>query len=131
MVDQADQATILCTSNMQYTGLGGANVHRLVALADLKQLEPVLVTVADKQVAVVRVEDEVFAFAATCTHRAAPMANGAVTWKRTILCPWHLGSLQPPHRRSQGGPPCQPLPCYSVTVTDGTAYLDVAPSEQA
>jgi 3-phenylpropionate/trans-cinnamate dioxygenase ferredoxin component len=111
--------------------LGGTNVHRLAALADLKQLEPVLVTVADEQVAVVRVGDEVFAFAPTCTHRAAPMANGAVTWKRTILCPWHLGTFSLRTGEPKAGPPGQPLPCYPVTVTDGTAYLAAAPSEQA
>jgi nitrite reductase/ring-hydroxylating ferredoxin subunit len=106
-------------------------VHRLAALADLKQLEPVLVTVADEQIAVVRVEDEVYAFSPTCTHRAAPMIDGAVTWKRTILCPWHLGTFSLRTGEAKAGPPDRPLPCYPVTVTDGTAYLDAVPADPA
>lgn len=102
-------------------------MHRLAALADLKQLEPILVTVAEQPVAVVRVEDEVFAFAALCTHRAAPMTAGAVTRKRTILCLWHLGTFSLRTGEAKAGPPDQPLPLYPVSVVDGVAYLDAGP----
>jgi nitrite reductase/ring-hydroxylating ferredoxin subunit len=106
-------------------------VHRLAALADLEQLEPVLVTVAGQAVAVVRIEDEVFAFSALCTHRAAPMTSGAVTWKRTVLCPWHLGTFSLRTGAAKAGPPDQPLPLYPVTVIDRVAYLAAGPAEDA
>jgi nitrite reductase/ring-hydroxylating ferredoxin subunit len=111
--------------------LGGTQVHRLAAIADLEQLKPILVTVAGQQVAVVRIEDEVFAFAALCTHRAAPMTSGAVTWKRTVLCPWHLGTFSLRTGEAKAGPPDQPLPLYPVTVVDGVAYLDAEPARRA
>jgi nitrite reductase/ring-hydroxylating ferredoxin subunit len=103
-------------------------VHRLAAVTDLEQLQPILVSVAGQQVAVVLIEDEVFAFAALCTHRAAPMTGGAVTWKRTVLCPWHLGTFSLRTGAATSGPPDQPLPLYPVTVVDGVAYLDAAPA---
>jgi nitrite reductase/ring-hydroxylating ferredoxin subunit len=103
-------------------------VQRLAALADLEQLEPILVVVAGQQVAVVRIEDEVFAFAALCTHRAAPMTRGAVTWKRAVLCPWHLGTFSLRTGEAKAGPPDQPLPVYPVSVVDGVAYLNAEPT---
>src|ERR1700761_554548 len=99
---------------MQYVASRRSAVHRLAAVADLEQLKPILVTVAGQQVAVVRIEDEVVAFAALCTHRAAPMTGGAVTWKRTILCPWHLGAFSLRTGEAKAGPPDQPLPLYPV-----------------
>jgi apoptosis-inducing factor 3 len=106
-------------------------VHRLAALADLEQLQPILVKAADQEVAVVRIQDEVFAFAATCTHRAAPMIKGAVTWKRTVLCPWHLGTFSLLTGEAKAGPTDRPLPLYPVTIVDGVAYLTADPAQPA
>ncbi|HEY3062589.1 MAG TPA: Rieske 2Fe-2S domain-containing protein [Chloroflexota bacterium] len=46
-----------------------------------------------------------YAFSARCTHRPAPLADGAVTWKRTLICPWHLGTFDLRDGRILAGPP--------------------------
>jgi nitrite reductase/ring-hydroxylating ferredoxin subunit len=97
--------------------------HRLAALTELRQLEPVLAVVDGRGVAVVRIEDEVYAFAATCTHRPGPLYKGAVTWKRTVLCPWHLGTFNLRTGKAMAGPPTDPLQTYPVDVVDGVVWL--------
>jgi nitrite reductase/ring-hydroxylating ferredoxin subunit len=106
-------------------------VLRLAALAELEQLEPVLVRVSGEQFTLVRIDDEVFAFAATCTHREAPLADGAVTRKRTVLCPWHLGTFDLRTGQAKAGPPRRPMRVYPVSVVSGVAYLDTDRTELA
>jgi nitrite reductase/ring-hydroxylating ferredoxin subunit len=104
-------------------------VHRLAALAELTELEPLVVTLDGVDIAVVRIDDEAFAFAPTCTHRAAPLIKGAVTRKRTILCPWHLGTFRLTDGTALAGPQSNPLPTYPLVIVDGTAFLDAEPSD--
>jgi nitrite reductase/ring-hydroxylating ferredoxin subunit len=103
--------------------LGVCDVHRLAALTDLVPLEPVLVDAGGRTVAVVLVGDEVYAFSPTCTHRAAPLVDGAVTWKHTVLCPWHLGTFSLRTGRAVAGPATRPLAVYPVAVRDGEVFL--------
>ena len=103
-------------------------MQRLATLSDLVQLEPVLVTVEGRDVAVVLITDEVYAFSPICTHRAAPLIKGAVTWKRTVLCPWHLGTFNLRSGAALAGPCRVPLATYPVTVLDGEVFLDAEPS---
>ena len=98
-------------------------MHRLAALSELTQLQPILVDVGARTIAMVRIEDEVYAFAARCTHRPSPLDKGAVTWKRTILCPWHLGTFNLRTGKAMAGPPVDPLPVYPVEIVDGVAWL--------
>jgi nitrite reductase/ring-hydroxylating ferredoxin subunit len=101
--------------------------HRLTELSSLVQLEPVLIPVGDLEVALVRIEDEVYSFAPMCTHRPGPLVNGAVTWKRRILCPWHLGTFDLRTGRAVAGPPERPLTTYPTEIVDGDVWLLVDP----
>jgi nitrite reductase/ring-hydroxylating ferredoxin subunit len=103
-------------------------VHRLAAVSELEQLRPIVVTLDGRAIAVVRIRDDVYAFSATCSHRAAPLVNGAVTWKHTILCPWHLGTFNLRTGAAIAGPPNEPIPIYPTAVVDGTVYLDADPA---
>jgi len=102
-------------------------MHRLATLSELTELSPVVVTLDGCPITVVRVQSEVYAFSAMCSHRAAPMVDGAVTWKRTILCPWHLGTFDLKTGRAMAGPPDAPIPIYPTVVVDGEVYLDADP----
>jgi nitrite reductase/ring-hydroxylating ferredoxin subunit len=104
-------------------------VHRLAALDELIELEPVVRTLDGVDIAVVRIDDEAFAFAPTCTHRAAPLVKGAVTRKRTILCPWHLGTFRLTDGKALAGPQSTPLPTYPLVIVDGDVFLDAEPGE--
>lgn len=98
-------------------------MERLVTLAELVEFEPVAVTVRGRAVAVVRVGQEVLAFDATCTHRDAPLCDGAVTRQGRVLCPWHLGTFDLRTGRVVAGPPSTALAVHPVVVDDGTVYL--------
>jgi apoptosis-inducing factor 3 len=99
-------------------------MYRLAALADLADLVPITLTVREREIAVVRIEDEIYAFDAYCTHRRAPLADGAVTRKRTVLCPWHLGTFRLTDGRVVAGPPDTGIGSYPVVLRDGCAWLD-------
>jgi nitrite reductase/ring-hydroxylating ferredoxin subunit len=96
-------------------------------MSELEQLSPVVVTLDGCPITIVRVESEVYAFSAMCSHRAAPMVEGAVTWKRTILCPWHLGTFDLRTGRAMAGPPKESIPIYPTVVVGGEVYLDADP----
>jgi nitrite reductase/ring-hydroxylating ferredoxin subunit len=97
--------------------------HRLADFAALEQLQPVLVGVGDSEVAVVRVQEKVYAFSSHCTHRPGPLVEGAVTWKGRVLCPWHLGTFDLDDGRPVSGPPQTPLPVYPTEIDNGVVWL--------
>ena len=107
----------------------------LVPFADLEQLLPRIVEVAgadgsaQSHLGLVRIDDEVYGFTPTCTHRAAPLIEGAVTWKRTILCPWHLGTYDLRSGRRMAGPPERGLSTFPLKVVDGVVWLDADAAE--
>ncbi|HEY7177152.1 MAG TPA: Rieske 2Fe-2S domain-containing protein [Micromonosporaceae bacterium] len=102
-------------------------MYRLAAVSDLEELQPVVVTLDGRDIAVVRIRGDVHAFSATCSHRAAPLVDGAVTWKHTILCPWHLGTFNLRTGAAMAGPPHEPIPIYPIAIVDGVVYLDAEP----
>jgi rubredoxin-NAD+ reductase len=106
-------------------------VIRLAALADLADLIPVTRTVRGREIAVVRCGGDVYAFDARCTHRDAPLVDGAVTHKRTVLCPWHLGTFRVTDGSVVAGAPTAPLRTYPVVLRDGCVYLDESVAGEA
>ena len=57
-------------------------------LADLVEGKPVVGTVGEDEVILVRRGDEFFAVSAFCTHYHGPLAEGLVVGD-TVRCPWH------------------------------------------
>ncbi|HEX3650981.1 MAG TPA: Rieske 2Fe-2S domain-containing protein, partial [Pseudonocardiaceae bacterium] len=77
------------------------------------------------------VADEVYAIDAYCTHRAGPLVDGAVTRKRTVLCPWHLGTFRVTDGSVVAGAPTAPLRTYPVVLHEGGVYLADEPRRTA
>jgi len=46
------------------------------------------------KVVIVKVQDQVHALNANCTHYGAPLAKGVVSPEGRIVCPWHGGQFQ-------------------------------------
>lgn len=49
------------------------------------------------KVLLLKIQDQVHATSANCTHFGAPLAKGILTPEGRLTCPWHGGSSQPRH----------------------------------
>jgi nitrite reductase/ring-hydroxylating ferredoxin subunit/uncharacterized membrane protein len=70
----------------------------------------------------VRHGETALAVSATCPHRGAPLADGAVDGD-TITCPWHGSRFSLVDGSVQAGPSPQPLRAYDVRVTNGEVEI--------
>ena len=99
-----------------------------LALEDLPDRRPAVVTVDGTQVLLVRNGDEVFAIGNRCSHMGAPLARGPVTFAgslRTVKCPLHGSTFDLSNGKVMKGPATQPMPAFETRVTDGV--IEVRP----
>ncbi len=82
------------------------------------------VELADIDVAVVRVGDEVFALEDVCSHAEFPLTDGEVDGS-TIECALHGSRFDLRSGKPLGPPATQPVQTYPVTVIDGDVYIDM------
>lgn len=62
----------------------------LCAVSDLAEAKPKVVRVSGRLIAVVKIEDEIFAIDARCPHWNGPLGRGPVNVaRREITCPLH------------------------------------------
>jgi 3-phenylpropionate/trans-cinnamate dioxygenase ferredoxin subunit len=97
---------------------------RVCALADVLPGAGLRVELADTDVAVVRVGDEVFALEDVCSHAEFPLTDGDVDGF-TIECALHGSRFDLRSGKPLGPPATQPVQTYPVTVTDGDVYIDM------
>jgi 3-phenylpropionate/trans-cinnamate dioxygenase ferredoxin subunit len=94
---------------------------RACSLADLAAQNPLAVEIDGTGIAVVRVEDEVFAIFDECSHAAIPLSEGEIDGC-TLEC-WLHGSRFDLRTGKPTGPPAtEPVPTYDVRV-DGDEVL--------
>ncbi|HET6209301.1 MAG TPA: non-heme iron oxygenase ferredoxin subunit [Jatrophihabitans sp.] len=104
---------------------------RLCALAELTPDIPLRVELAELDVAVVLVGDEVFAIEDVCSHAEVPLTDGEVDGC-TIECVLHGSRFDLRTGKPTGPPATQPVPVFATTVVDGEVYADLdAPIETA
>lgn len=68
----------------------------ITTLSDLKNTdkkEAEVQGIEGGKVLIVKVQDQVHALNANCTHFGAPLKNGVVTKEGRLTCPWHGGML--------------------------------------
>jgi 3-phenylpropionate/trans-cinnamate dioxygenase ferredoxin subunit len=102
---------------------------RLCALSDLTPGTSLRVELADIDVAVVRVGDEVFAIEDVCSHAEVPLSEGEIDGC-TIECEMHGSRFDLRTGKPTGPPASQPVPVFATSVVDGDVYADLdAPIE--
>lgn len=88
----------------------------LCKLADLQQATPKVVRASNRVVALVRIDDDVYAVDAFCPHWAGPLGEGTVSVsRREIICPWHRFRFSLEDGRcvaSNNRPPVQTFPVH-------------------
>src|SRR5689334_1927774 len=90
-------------------------------LDDLKPGSVRRVVVGDVAVAVVRIEDDVYAIGDVCSHANVSLSEGEVwTDERELECPKHGSTFDLETGEPLTLPATQPVPVYVAEVVDGT-----------
>jgi 3-phenylpropionate/trans-cinnamate dioxygenase ferredoxin subunit len=103
---------------------------RLCPLNSLSDGVPVRVELAELDVAVVKLGDEVFAIEDVCSHAEVPLSDGDVDGC-TIECELHGSRFDLRTGKPTGPPATRPVPTFATSVIDGDVYADLhAPIEE-
>jgi 3-phenylpropionate/trans-cinnamate dioxygenase ferredoxin subunit len=97
---------------------------KVASLSELKDAEPVAVTVADVDVAVVRSGDEVFAVHDECSHANIQLSEGDVDGC-LIECWLHGSTFDMRTGKPTTLPAFEPVPVYPVRVDGDDVLVDV------
>lgn len=93
-------------------------------LGDLPRDRGVRVTVGERQIALFRIGDDVYAIGDRCSHADASLAEGEV-FDGAVECPRHGSEFDLKTGSPASLPATSPVPTYEVTVEDGTVYLSL------
>lgn len=105
------------------------------ALFPLDELEPGTarkVDIGGVQVAVVRIDDDVYAIGDVCTHADVSLSGGDV-WcdERELECPKHGSAFDLVTGEPSTLPATQPVPVYEASVVDGHVHVTITAEEVA
>jgi len=97
---------------------------KVLDVADLSTGKPALVTLDDRDVAVIRRGDEILAIGNECPHQGGSLCDGWVEGD-IVICPLHGWEFD---LRSGAcmTVPGESVPRYTATVEDGAIYLEEA-----
>jgi 3-phenylpropionate/trans-cinnamate dioxygenase ferredoxin subunit len=100
---------------------------RLCRLADVADGAAVRIELAEFDVAVIRVRDEVFALEDVCSHAEFPLTDGEVenVDGPTIECALHGSRFDLRTGKPLGPPATQPVRTFPVAVDNGDVYIDL------
>ena len=105
--------------------------HTVGALADLASGTARRVDVGGVAVAVVRIDDDVYAIGDVCSHANVSLSEGEV-WcdEREIECPKHGSTFSLVTGNPDTLPATQPVPVFDASVVDGQIVVTVSVAEE-
>jgi nitrite reductase/ring-hydroxylating ferredoxin subunit/uncharacterized membrane protein len=89
---------------------------------NLTEGRPVVVTVEDTPVLVVRLNGQLHAIGDRCTHRGGPLHEGTIT-DGCVECPWHQSEFDLRDGAVVRGPATRPEPVFLTRVVDGLVQV--------
>lgn len=99
---------------------------RVCALDDIAPGTAHRVEVGKMAIALVRIDDDVYAIGDRCTHQDISLSEGEVhTGERTLECWKHGSAFSLVTGEPTSFPATRPTPVFEVTVTDGDVYLEI------
>ena len=101
-----------------------ANSHFAVDLSELEDREPYPVDIKGEEIALVLMDDEVFAVSNICTHEYACLSDGHVEEDR-LVCPLHLAEFDIRTGAVVEDPAEDNLSTYPVTIENGKVFVEV------
>ena len=83
--------------------------------------------IGDVAVAVVRIDDEVYAIGDVCSHANVSLSEGEV-WcdEKELECPKHSSSFSLVTGEPQTLPATQPVPVFAASVVDGRILVTIS-----
>jgi 3-phenylpropionate/trans-cinnamate dioxygenase ferredoxin subunit len=94
--------------------------HPVGPLADLTSGTARLVVIGDHRIALVRIDDDVYAIGDQCTHQDISLSEGEVICEeRSLECWKHGSAFSLIDGSPQSLPATRPVPVYEVEVVDG------------
>lgn len=101
--------------------------HELFPLADLEPGTARRVEVDGRSVAVIRIDDDVYAIGDTCSHAEVSLSEGWVDAEDcTIECVAHGATFDVETGEPITLPATRPVPVYEAAVVDGTVVVTVS-----
>ena len=101
-------------------------VERVAALDDLAPGTARQVIVGDHRIALVRIDDDVYAIGDRCTHQDISLAEGDVLAdERAIECWKHGSAFSLETGEPESLPATKPVPVYEVRVVDGQIEVEI------
>jgi 3-phenylpropionate/trans-cinnamate dioxygenase ferredoxin component len=93
-------------------------------LAELQEAVPRRVLVGDRAVAVVRLDDNVYAIGDVCSHAEVSLSEGEVyADEKELECPQHGSVFSLETGEPATLPATQPVPVYDVKIEDGVVTI--------
>ncbi len=80
--------------------------------------------VQDHEILIINRGSQFFGLDARCTHAGAPLEEGTLNGD-TLTCPWHGSQFRITDGDVLRGPTEKPLKTYTVTVKDGSVFIEV------
>lgn len=100
------------------------NCHYAAELSDLDDREPYPVDIAGEEIALVLMDEEIFAINNICTHEYACLSDGYIEDDR-IVCPLHLAEFEVRTGAVVEEPAETDLQTYTVVVAEGKVYVQL------
>ncbi len=95
-----------------------------VSLSEIEHGVAHRIMVGDVPVALVRIEDDVYAIGDTCSHAEVSLSGGEVYCdEKEIECPQHGSVFSLETGEPATLPATQPVPVFDVTVADGVVTV--------
>ncbi|WP_413578205.1 FAD-dependent oxidoreductase [Bdellovibrio sp. HCB290] len=102
--------------------LTGPDFSKGVSVELIQEGETLLGFVGDKAVLLVKVEGEIHAVGANCSHYGGPLSQGLLVGHH-IHCPWHHSSFNVKTGEAEKAPALTPISCWRTEVVDEKVFV--------
>ncbi|MDW3217860.1 MAG: non-heme iron oxygenase ferredoxin subunit [Acidimicrobiales bacterium] len=100
--------------------------HPLFALDEIEAGTARKVVIGDREIALVRIDDDVYAIGDTCSHDDVSLAEGFVEADDCMIeCFRHGALFNLKTGEPESLPAVRPVPVYDVSVVDGQVVLTI------
>lgn len=101
--------------------------HTVCALADISDGAVKRVVIGDVEIAVVRIDDKVYAIGDRCSHANVSLSEGEVHCEtKELECSKHGSSFSLETGIPSSLPATQPVPVYAADVVDGNVFITIS-----